>query len=76
MSTGLLSTGLILLFKSNSHCTTFLSLSLSNILVSIGLVNLQCSTDILTYINISNINRENLKGRTCIKTLAEHQLRD
>ena len=64
------------LLKGNSHGATLLGLRLSNVLVGIGLVNLEGCTDVLAYIYIGNIDRENLERCTSVKTLAEHELRD
>ena len=63
-----------LLFEGHCHRTTLLSLGLGNVLVSIGLVHLQHGTDVLAYINVRDINRENLKSCSCIKTLLKHRL--
>ena len=76
MRTCLLCAGLVLLLKGNSHGTTLLGLRLSNVLVGIGLVNLEGCTDVLANIDICNVDRENLERCTSVKTLAEHELRD
>ena len=63
-----------LLFEGHCHCTTLLGLGLGNVLVGIGLVHLQHGANVLAYINVSDINRENLKCCSCIKTLFKYRL--
>ena len=71
---GLLCLGLHLLLESHGHRTALLSTGLSDILVGIGLVDLQHRTDILAYVDISDINRKNLESRTSIEALGQHHL--
>ena len=72
ISTGLFRFGFHFLFGSHSHCAAFFRFCLRDILVGICLVYLQGSTNILTYINISDINRENFKCSTGIESFAQH----
>lgn len=59
--TGFLGLCLHFLLCGYGHGAAFLCLGLSNVLVGIGLVYLQGGTDILTYVNISNVNGQNFE---------------
>ena len=71
-----LSFSLHLQFAGHGHCTAFLSFGLADILVGICLVYLQSRTDVLTYIDISDINGQDFESRTGIQTFAEHKFGD
>ena len=43
-----------------------------DIFVGFGLVYLKHCTDILTYVDVGDIDGENLECRSCVKTLAKH----
>ena len=74
--TSFLRFGFHFLFGSDCHCTAFLCFCLRNILVRISLINLQSGADVLTYVNIRNIDRQDFESRSCIQSLAKHEFGD
>ena len=76
LSPSFLSFRLHFLFAGHGHCTAFLSFGLGDILVGICLVYLQSRTDVLTYIDISDINGQDFESRTGIQTFTKHKFGD
>ena len=68
--------GLHFLLAGHGHGTTLFGLGLGDVLVGIGLIHLEGSTDVLAYVDVGDVDGENFEGRTCVKPLAEHELRD
>ena len=56
LGAGFLCLCLHLLLLSDSHSAAFLSLSLCNVLVGVGLVHLQLCTDVLSNVDVGDIN--------------------
>ena len=76
VSTGFFGFSFHFLLQGNSHSTTFLSLCLSDVLVSVSLVYLQGSSDVPTYIDVGNINGKDFESSTCIQSFTQHELGD
>ena len=68
--------GFHLLLLRNRHRATLLCLGLRDILVRLSLIHLQLRADVLTYVDIRYINRQNLKCRSVVQTFGKHQLTD
>ena len=65
-----------LLLLSNGHRTSLFRTRLGYPLISFCLIRLEFGPNVLTYIDIRDINRQNLKGRTRVEPLRENHLRD
>ena len=74
--TRLLCFGFHLLLAGDSHCATLLCLGLCNVLIGLRLVHLQLCADILTYINVGDIDTEDFESGTFVQSLAEHEFGD
>ena len=61
--------GFHLLLLSYGHGTSFLGFGLSNVFVRISSLDLQTCTNILTEVNICDVNREYLESCTLVKSL-------
>ena len=64
------------LFCSNSHCTAFFRTRLSDFLICFCLVSLQLSTDVTSYVYVSNIDGQDFECCTRIKTFTQYSTRD
>ena len=68
--------GFHFLFGGDSHGTAFLGLGLRDVFVGVGLVDLQGGPDVLTYVDVGNVDGQDFKSRTGIQTLFEYQFGD
>ena len=47
-----------------------------DVLICFGLIHLQLCTDVLTYIDVRDVDRQDLESRTVIQTFGKHELTD
>ena len=74
--TRLLCFGFHLLLAGDSHCATLLCLGLCDVLIRLRLVHLQLRTDVLTYIDVGDIDTEDFECGTFVQALAKHEFGD
>ncbi len=73
LCSGFLCLGFHLLLQGYGHGTALFGLGLCDVFVGLRLVYLQCGADILAYVYIGDVNRENLECRAAVKAFAEHE---
>ena len=74
--TRLLRFGFHLLLAGDSHGATLLCLRLCDVLIGLRLVHLQLCTDVLTYIDVRDVDTEDFESGPFVQALAEHEFRD